>query len=125
MWELTKIFIPKIKTDWEELAYCMRYSVREVEAFSSEGKDLHDRCKKLLINWLNTDHGPKPKTYDTLIKHIKKVNNLTSASEAIEKELTEGKDKHVTGSFLCIAHCSYVYGVRFCFFAIFTVYIHN
>ena len=100
MWELTEIVIPKIKTHWEDLAYCMRYSAGEVEAFDREGKDLHECCKKMFINWLSTDHGPKPKTYETLLKHIKKISNLTSAFEAIEKELIEGKSKYrIRGNF--------------------------
>ena len=101
MWELTEIVIPKIKTHWEDLAYCMRYSAGEVEAFNRDGKDLHECCKKLFINWLTTDHGPKPKTYETLLKHIKKISNLTSVSEAIEKEFTEGKIKYINNMTMC------------------------
>ena len=90
MWELTKIVIPKIKAHWEGLAYCMGYSIGEVEEFDKEGKgDLHECCEKLFINWLTTSHGTKPKTYQTLLDHLKKID-LTAASEAIEKELTKG-----------------------------------
>ena len=95
MFELNEFFIPNIKAHWEDFAYCMRYSIREVEAFKKEGKDLHECCRKLFANWLETDHGPEPKTYETLLEYIKKSSNLTSASEAIEKELTKGKDKYV------------------------------
>ena len=91
IWELTSIFTPKIKALWKDLAFCMRYSPGEVEAFKKDSIDLHERCEKLFVNWLTTDHGPKPKTYQTLLKHIKKIKDLTSASEAIEKELIEGK----------------------------------
>ena len=95
MWELTKIVIPKIKAHWEELAYSMRYTLGEVEAFKGDGKDLHDCCKRLLINWLMTGHGPEPKTYETLLIHIKKIEDLVSESEAIEKELIKGKNKYI------------------------------
>ena len=79
-------------SEWESLAYCMRYSPEEVEAFKKE-QNLKECCKKLFINWLTTDHDPKPKTYQILLKHIKEVEELTTASEAIEKELIEGKEK--------------------------------
>ena len=92
MWDLTKIVIPKIKTHWDDLAYCMRYSTREVEGFNLEGRDLHERCKKLFIHWLNTDHGPKPRTYETLLKYIREIENLKGSTEEIEKELIEGKE---------------------------------
>ena len=91
MWELKSIFTPKIKAHWSDLAYCMRYSPEEVEAFKKDSVDLAEHCEELFVNWLTTDHGPKPKTYQILLTHIKKINNLASASEAIENELIEGK----------------------------------
>ena len=90
MWELTEIVIPKIKAEWESLAYCMRYTTQEVKGFKKDSQDSSECCKNLLDNWISTGHGPKPKTYQTLLKHIKKINNLTAASEAVEKELIEG-----------------------------------
>ena len=92
MWELIKIVIPKIMSEWESLAFCMRYRPEEVEAFGKEhAQDLKGCCKKLFINWLTTGHGPNPKTYQVLLKHIKEVEELKAVSEVIEKELIEGK----------------------------------
>ena len=54
-------------------------------------KDLIECCKNLFNNWLRTDHGPKPKTYQTLLKHIKKIDKLAAASKVIEKDLIEGR----------------------------------
>ena len=93
MWELTKIVTPKVMAEWESLAYCMRYTPEEVKAFSKSSQDLKECCKNLFTNWLTTGHGPKPKTYLTILNHIKKIDNLATASEAIEIELIEGKDK--------------------------------
>ena len=90
MWELTEIVIPKIKAEWEPLAYCMRYTTQEVKGFRKDSQDSGECCKNLLDNWISTGHGPKPKTYQTLLKYIKKINNLATASKAVEKELTEG-----------------------------------
>ena len=93
MHELNEIVIPKMKAYWEDLAYAMSYSIAEVEAFDKEGRDLHKGCVKLFTNWLTTGHGPTPQTYQTLLKYIKKVKKLTTASEEIESELIKGKDK--------------------------------
>ena len=90
MFELTEIVIPKIKAEWESLAQCMRYSTQEIKGFKKDSQDSGECCKNLLDNWINTGHGPKPKTYQTLLKHIKKINNLTAASEAVEKKLIKG-----------------------------------
>ena len=90
MWELTEIVIPKIKAEWECLAYCMRYTPEEVKGFRKDSDDSGECCKNLFANWISTGHGPKPKTYQTLLKHIKKISNLATASKTVEKELTEG-----------------------------------
>ena len=89
MFELTQIVIPKIKAEWESLAYCMRYTPEEVNNFRRDSQDSGECCKNLLANWISTSHGPNPKTYQTLLKHIKKNNKLIVASEAIAKELIE------------------------------------
>ena len=93
MWELIEIVIPKIQAQWESLAYCMRYRVEEVKGFKRE--DLKECCKNLFGNWLTTDHGPKPKTYQTLLQHIEKIDELTAVSVVIRKKLIEGIDKHL------------------------------
>ena len=90
MFELTKIVIPKIKAEWESLAYCMRYTPEEVNGFRKDSQSCDECCRHLFTNWISTGHGPKPKTYQTLLKHIKKIDNLTAASEAVQKELIEG-----------------------------------
>ena len=89
MGELTKIVIPRVKAHWKDLAYAMEYSIGEVDGFDRDGRDLHDRCEKLFGNWLETGHGPMPKTYQTLLKYIKDVDYLNAASEEIEAELTK------------------------------------
>lgn len=91
MWELTEIVAPKVMAEWESLAFCMRYRPEEVKAFRRGSEDLKECCKKLFDNWLTTAHGPEPKTYLTLLIHIKKIDNLAAASEAIKKKLIEGK----------------------------------
>ena len=93
MYELISIVIPKVKAQWQNLAYAMKYEIGEVNAFDKDGRDLEGGCKNLFTNWLTTGHGPTPKTYKTLLKYIKKVNELTAAREEIEKELIKGNDK--------------------------------
>ena len=93
MYELIKIVIPKVKAHWQNLSYAMKYDIGEVDVFDKDGRDLEGGCKFFFTNWITTGHGPTPKTYDTLLKYIKKVNELTAAHEEIEKELIKGNDK--------------------------------
>ena len=87
MWELIDIVIPKIKAKWQDVAYRMRYKLYEVDAIATEAPDLKECCIKLFTNWLNTCHPPTPKTWQTLLEHLKCVDELTAAVEQIEKEL--------------------------------------
>ena len=87
MWELINIAIPKIKAKWQKVAYCMRYEVYEVDAIAAESPNLEERCVKLFNNWLSTSHPPIPKTWQTLLEHLKSIDELTAAVEQIEKEL--------------------------------------
>ena len=94
MYELTQIVAPRIQDQWEELAFAMRYEPGEVAAIRRNSQDLKECCRNLFTDWLTTGHGPTPKTYQTLLNHIKKVNDLTAASDKIEKDLVEGRDQH-------------------------------
>ena len=92
MWKLIKIIIPKVTAEWEDLAFCMMYEVEEVNSFKKGSNgDPEQCCRKLFENWLATSHAPVPKTYTTLLNHIKQVEKLTAASEKIEKELIKGE----------------------------------
>jgi len=95
MWELSKYVIPKVAAEWEDLAYCMRYEIEEVKVFQKDAKDLQECCKNLLKNWLTTSHSPKPKTYESLLKYIRKIDKLTAVSKTIEKDLIEDKGNKI------------------------------
>ena len=93
MANVQEIVIPNVMAYWKNLAFAMKYSIQDVAGFDGNGKNLEERCYNLITNWLTTGHGPTPKTYETLLKYIKKVNDLTAASEVIKKELIKGNDK--------------------------------
>ena len=61
----------------------MRYEPGEVEAIRRDSQDLKECCRKLFFDWLTANRGPTLKTYQTLLNHIKKVNDLTAASDKI------------------------------------------
>ena len=83
MFELNKIVIPRVMAHWKDLTYSMRYSIGDVQAFNKDGRGDREHCQQLFTNWLTTGHGlmvlhPK---IQTLLKYIKKVDELTAASE--------------------------------------------
>ena len=87
---------------WKDLTYSMRYSIGNVQAFNKNGRGVREHCQQLFTNWLTTGHGPIPKTYQTLLKYIKKVDEFTAPSKEIE-ELIKGKDKLIELRSLYIA----------------------
>ena len=87
IWDLTKIAIPKIKSEWKDVALSMGYSFRAVKAIEIESKDLKECCQSLFSDWLETDHGPTPKSWLTLLSKIREVDVLATAVEEIEMEL--------------------------------------
>ena len=110
MHELTEIVAPKVMAEWERLAYCMRYGPEKVKAIRKESHDLRECCMKLFHDWLTTGHGPEPKTYQTLLNCIKKIKDLITASEEIEKELIQGRDKqYINIAIKCIQIYIHIY----------------
>ena len=99
MFELSEYVIPKVLAKWEHLAYRMRYEHREVVAFRRDSQDINQCCIKLFSNWLETGHGPVPKTYQTLLNCINRIDDLTAVSEEIERDLIEGKDKQIASCY--------------------------
>ena len=93
MHELLNIVIPKIMAKWKDVAYTMGYEIYDVDSIATECHDLKGCCEKLFTNWLTTGHGPTPKNWQTLIGHLKQVDDLTAAVEDIEKELNNCKDE--------------------------------
>ena len=62
MWDLINLVIPKVKASWINL--------------------------ELFEDWLTTGHGCTPKTWQTLLQRIKRVNGLTAAANEIKEQLS-------------------------------------
>ena len=91
MRKLKKLVIPEVKAHWEDLAYSMDYETAEINAIKRDGKDVSEQCTKLFEDWLATNHGCTPKTWQKLLERIKEVPKLYAAEERIKKNLLGGK----------------------------------
>ena len=88
MWQLNKI-VPLIMAHWEDVAYSLHYDIPIVDGIDAKQKgDPKKCCQQLLKDWLSTDHGVGPKTWDTLLKQLKEVPELTASVVNIKKQLT-------------------------------------
>ena len=85
MRHIIKIIIPKIKSKWEYVAYFMNYTIPAVKGFKTSDDDA---CYcNLFTDWLSTNNGIIPKTWCTLLKCIKDVEDLQVVAETIEEQI--------------------------------------
>ena len=89
MWDVMNIVIPKVKPHWVKLAYSMLYDISAVQGFERDGRCLEEQCRKLFEDWLTTEHDCIPKTWQTLLHQIKRVDELSLAAEEIKQQLAE------------------------------------
>ena len=93
MWQLNDMVIPRIMGYWKDVAYSsLHYDVYEVKAIEEKCKnDPKKCCQELFEKWLCVHKPGDAKTWESLLTQLKKVEELTSATEEILKELTSNK----------------------------------
>ena len=86
---LLKIVIPKIKVDWEDVAYTLHYRIMMVKMIKEKHRgDPKKCCKELFEDWLTTSNGVHPKTWRTLLDRLNELVDLTLATQVIKQELS-------------------------------------
>ena len=85
MWQLNQFVVPQIKAHWEDVAYnSLHYDYPIVDAIGEKHKnDPKKCCLELLKDWLSTDRGVGPKTWETLLKQLKEVKVLIASVEEL------------------------------------------
>ena len=88
MWDIINIVIPLLSAEWEDVAYILHYDSPTI----NEIKELHQRvprkcCRELFKDWLETNHGIKPKTWFTLLNTIAENENFTKTTEDMLEKL--------------------------------------
>jgi len=90
MCDLVLIVVPKIKAEWEDLAYALHFEALKVDAIKENGHhDPKKCCRELLKVWINTELGIAPKTWSMLLEKIKRVEELASAANEIFEALCQ------------------------------------
>ena len=80
--------IPKVAAWWKNVADHLEYEIETIELIEQKHqKDVERCCDGLIRDWLTTNHGVGPKTWDTLLEKLKEIEHLTAATEKIEMEL--------------------------------------
>ena len=91
---INRIVVPRIAPHWKEVAYELLIPDESIETFKSDSKgDTKGCCLKMLRAWLHTGIGESPKTWNTLMAAVDKVENLKRATEDIKEQLTTNCDE--------------------------------
>ena len=90
MEHLVEFVIPKIKANWEDVAFILGYDSTRVDSITTQfHNDAKKCCRSIFIDWLNTSHGPSPKTWSTLLTNLRRLEDLIATVESIEQRLKE------------------------------------
>ena len=89
MRDLNKIVVPKISAEWEDVAYELEYDISTVKNIRNKHKDPKKCCKELFEDWLATDNGVKPKTWQTLLDKLKEIEELYGVTKDIKGKLIQ------------------------------------
>ena len=88
MKHIINIVIPLLKAQWEDVAYNLDYESPTIDGIKESCHvDPKKCCQKLFKDWLDTNHGIKPKTWSTLLNAIVENEDFTKATEDILEKL--------------------------------------
>ena len=73
---------------WKDVADFLDYDINIIEGIAEKYKeDPKKCCDGLFRDWLSTNRGVAPKTWDTLLTRLKEIDQLATAVSDIEKDL--------------------------------------
>ena len=88
MHDLNRIVVSKVSAHWEDVAYALLYDISTVDNIkSTHNGDLTKCCKYLFKDWLMTNNGCKPKTWQTLLKKLEEIDDLVQVTEEIKERI--------------------------------------
>ena len=86
MKRMHKVIIPNISYCWEKVADYLEYpAVKKWEIEKRKHGDPYECCAELMEDWLTSDRGVAPKTWQTLVSVLKDIQGLSTSS--IEQSL--------------------------------------
>ena len=83
-----KVIIPKVCFCWRTVADYLEYPVEKKKEIEERQRgDPYNCCAELMEDWLASDRGVTPKTWQMLVSVLKEVGQLSTSS--IEQSLLE------------------------------------
>ena len=114
-----KHVIPRISADWETVAAYLEYTIPTKKTIKKANRGLPGECcKALLEDWITTDNGVKPKTWEKFIEVLSEISSLAMVTKQIKQCLYQ---EGVLGGNICMYSCSYTNGNVNCFITLYVV----
>lgn len=83
---MNKHVIPRISAEWEQVCKHLEYSIAIKNMISRTNRGLpRECCTALLEDWVTTDNGVKPKTWEKLIEVLSKISSLAIVTKQIKQ----------------------------------------
>ena len=83
---MRKVIIPEVSYCWRTIADYLEYPVaKKKEVEERQRGDPHECCAELMEDWLTSDRGVGPKTWDKLVSVLKEIKELSSSVTTIEQ----------------------------------------
>ena len=88
-WKVNTIVILNITSHWKDVALIsLQYDASMVERLEKQyTSDSKRCCTKLFEDWLNSENGVSPKTWQTLLTQLNEVTGLADKVKEIIKQL--------------------------------------
>ena len=87
---LHKYVIPRISAEWQTVAAYLEYSIATKKTINKANRGLpRDCCTELLEDWISSDNGVKPKTWEKLIEVLSEISSLAMVTKEIKQCLYE------------------------------------
>ena len=83
-----KVVIPEVSHCWRTIADYLEYPLaKKKEIEERQHGDPRKCCAELMEDWLSSDRGVGPRTWDKLMSVLKEVGELSSSVTTIERRL--------------------------------------
>ena len=85
-----KHVVPRISADWETVAAYLEYSIAAKNLIKKANRGLpKECCTELLEDWITSDNGVKPKTWEKFIKVLSEISSLAMVTRQIKQCLCQ------------------------------------
>ena len=82
--------IPRISADWETVAAYLEYSIATKNLIKKTNRGLpRECCTGLLEDWITSDNGVKPKTWEKFVDVLSQISSLAMVTKQIKQCLCQ------------------------------------